>query len=131
MSGMDEGAPRMIDLAVVVVTWNNADVIADALQSLLDDLQSSGLRSEVWLVDSASSDATVAIVRERFAAVKLIACQQNIGFGAGNNLALGAIGFNNKSEAAELPSAVYLLNPDTVTHPGASRRLFDSLMARA
>ncbi len=121
----------MIDLAVAVVTWNSADVITDALQSLLEDLESSGLRSEVWLVDSASTDETVAIVRERFPAVKLIACEHNIGFGAGNNLALHAIGFNGDDRAAELPAAVYLLNPDTVTHPGACRRLFDALMARA
>ena len=121
----------MIDLAVAVVTWNSADVIADALQSLLDDLDSSGLRSEVWLVDSASTDETVAIVRERFLAVKLIACEHNIGFGAGNNLALQAIGFNGDDRAAGLPAAVYLLNPDTVTHPGACRRLYDALMARA
>ena len=121
----------MIDLAVVVVTWNNADVIADALESLLDDLQSSGLSSEVWLVDSASLDATVAVVRERFADVNVIACERNIGFGAGNNLALRAIGFDHDDEAANLPSAVYLLNPDTITQPGACRRLFDALMARA
>ncbi len=121
----------MIDLAVVIVTWNNADVIPDALCSLLDDLKTSGLSSRVWLVDSASTDATVEIVRERFAEVKLIACEDNIGFGAGNNLALQALGFNSGAGASELPAAVYLLNPDTVTHPGASRRLFDALMAQA
>ncbi len=121
----------MIDLAVVIVTWNNADVIADALRSLLDDLKTSGLSSQVWLVDSASTDATVEIVRERFAAVKLIASEDNIGFGAGNNLALQALGFNSGAGASELPAAVYLLNPDTVTHPGASRRLFDALIAQA
>lgn len=121
----------MIDLAVVVVTWNNADVISDTLQSLLDDLQNSGLHSEVWLVDSASTDETVAIVRRRFAAVNLIACEQNIGFGASNNLALREIGFNGEGGSAQLPRAVYLLNPDTVTHAGASRRLFDTLLAQA
>ena len=121
----------MVDLAVVVVTWNNADVIAHALESLLDDLQSSGLRSQVWLVDSASTDATAAIVRERFAAVKLIVSERNIGFGAGNNLALRAIGFGGGDAAADLPAAVYLLNPDTITQPGACGRLYDALMARA
>ncbi len=121
----------MIDLAVVIVTWNNANVIPDALRSLLDDLKTSGLSSRVWLVDSASTDATVEIVRERFAEVKLIACERNIGFGAGNNLALQALGFNSGAGASELPAAVYLLNPDTVTHPGASRRLFDALIAQA
>ena len=131
MPEMVEGGLPMIDLAAVVVTWNNADVIADALDSLLDDLHSSGLSSEVWLVDSASSDATVALVRERFAAVKLIAPERNIGFGAGNNLALRAIGFGGDDAVTDLPSAVYLLNPDTVTQAGACRRLFDALMARA
>lgn len=121
----------MIDLAVVVVTWNNADIIVDALQSLLADLQGSGLSSEVRLVDSASTDDTVAVVRERFPAVKLIASQRNIGFGAGNNLALQAIGFDSEDGQGELPAAVYLLNPDTVTHPGASRQLFNTLMAGA
>lgn len=131
MPGVDVEAPTMIDLAVVVVTWNNAHVIADALESLQDDLQGSGLSSAVWLVDSASSDATVAIARERFPAVKLIASERNIGFGAGNNLALRGIGFGGDHEASALPAAVYLLNPDTVTQPGACRRLFDALMARA
>ncbi len=120
----------MIDLAVVIVTWNNADVIAGALDSLLDDLQSSGLRSDVWLVDSASTDGTVAIIRERFTQVKLIACERNIGFGAGNNLGLRAIGFNGEGGAGELPAAVYLLNPDTVTRTGATRKLFDTLMTQ-
>ena len=96
---MDDGAAQTVDLAVVVVTWNNADVIVDALQSLLDDLKSSDLRSQVWLVDSASTDDTVGVVRERFAAVRLIASEENIGFGAGNNLALQAIGFNDEDRA--------------------------------
>ena len=121
----------MLDLAVVIVTWNSADVVGEALQSLLDDLERSGLRSEVWLVDSASSDNTVGIVRERFAAVRLVACERNIGFGAGNNLALRTLGFAADATETELPAAVYLLNPDTITHPGASRRLYDTLMACA
>ena len=50
----------MTDMAVVIVTWNNAAVISDALRSLTHDLQESGLRRQVWLVDSASEDETVA-----------------------------------------------------------------------
>ncbi|MCY3779975.1 MAG: glycosyltransferase family 2 protein [Chloroflexi bacterium] len=121
----------MTDLAVAIVTWNNADVIADALQSLIDDLRDSGLEYEIWLVDSASKDDTVRVVSEGFAEVKLIACEENIGFGASNNLALRRIGFVAGARPDELPKAVYLLNPDTVTRPGASRQLHDSLMAGA
>ncbi len=119
----------MVDLAVVIVCWNNADVIADALQSLLEDLQDSGLNFEIWLVDSASKDKTVDIVRERFGTVKLIASEENIGFGAANNVALRAMGFTHDESNRALPAAVYLLNPDTITQRGASRLLFDTLMA--
>ena len=119
----------MTDLAVVVVTWNSADVIGDALQSLLDDLRESDLQSQVWLVDSASSDDTVAIVRDRFTDVKLIVCVQNVGFGAANNLALRRMGFVPGAPVDQLPRAVYLLNPDTVSHRGATRALYDTLMA--
>lgn len=118
----------MTDLAVAIVSWNNADVIAKALDSLIQDLRASGLHYEVWLVDSASSDDTVGIVRSGFPDVRLIACDNNIGFGAANNLALRKIGFT-EAPPNELPQAVYLLNPDTVTHRGACRQLFDTLMS--
>ena len=120
----------MTELAVAIVCWNNADVIVDALQSLIDDLNNSELEYEIWLVDSASSDDTVRVVSQGFAGVKLIVSDANIGFGACNNLALRRMGFGDGAPADELPRAVYLLNPDTVTRMGASRLLYDTLMAR-
>lgn len=119
------------ELAVVIVTWNNAAVIRAALSSLLDDLQDSGLRCEAWVVDSASEDQTVEIVRREFPAVRLLVSNSNMGFAAANNLALSELGFGGAVDASKTPAAVYLLNPDTVTHPGATRRLYDALMARA
>ncbi len=118
------------DLAVVIVTWNNAAVVGDALRSLFDDLRESGLRHQVWLVDSASDDQTAEIVRRDFPAVKLIECERNIGFAAANNLALRRLGFGDAPLERERPTAVYLLNPDTVTHPGATKRLYDELLSR-
>ena len=116
-----------LDLAVIIVTWNNADVIAPALDSLLADLAQCGLRHEVWLVDGASRDNTVALVRGKFPQVKLIVCESNVGFAAANNLALRESGFDS-AEGGDCPNSVYLLNPDTVTHSGATRRLYDTLM---
>ncbi|MDE2854487.1 MAG: glycosyltransferase family 2 protein [Chloroflexota bacterium] len=124
-----EDAPRT-DLAVVIVTWNNAEIIADALRSLLEDLAGSGLRCEVWLVDSASDDHTVEIVRRDFDNVILLENETNIGFGAANNQALRQLGFANAA-GREKPTAVYLLNPDTVTQPGATRLLYDTLLSRS
>ena len=122
--------PAKTDLAVVIVTWNNADIICDALSSLLEDLQASGLRCQVWVVDSASNDHTAELVRRVFPTVHLIVNKTNIGFAAANNLALRALGFGAAAEPAETPAAVYLLNPDTVTHPGATKRLYDALMTQ-
>ncbi len=119
----------MMDLAVVIVTWNSADVIDAALRSLLADLWQSGLRTQVWLVDSRSSDATVEIVRAGYADIRLIESERNDGFGAANNLALREMGFGRDGESGALPRAVYLLNPDTITHLGASKLLFEALMA--
>lgn len=123
-------APSKIDLAVVVVTWNNAEVIADALGSLLRDLATSGLRYEVWLSDSASDDHTVELVRREFTGVHLLENDRNIGFGPANNQALRQLGFGNGARR-EKPRAVYLLNPDTITHSGATKRLLEALLSQS
>ncbi len=117
----------MLDLAVVIVTWNVRALLLDALRTLYADLDGSGLFFKVIVVDSASSDGTAAAVAERFPQVNLIACEENIGFVRSNNLALRQLGF--EGDGAGLPRTVYLLNPDTRTQPGATRALFDALMA--
>lgn len=119
----------MIDLAVIVVTWNVREMALAAVESLLADLDESGLSSRVIVVDSASTDGTADALRSRFPRVAVTASDVNLGFVRANNLALRQLGFDQGQPADELPRAVYLLNPDTLTHPGATRRLFDALMS--
>lgn len=64
---------------------------------------------EVIVVDSASSDGSAAMIRDRFPWVRLMAQDENIGFTRGNNLAL----------AAGQGRCLMLLNPDTVVHGDA------------
>lgn len=108
-----------LDLSIVIVSWNVADLLADCLASLassaLTIVPANGTTApaeaatarptaEVIVVDSASSDHTVAMLRERFSWVQAMAQDENIGFTRGNNLALaGAAG-----------RYLLLLNPDTV-----------------
>lgn len=118
----------MTELAVVIVTWNVRDLVLDALRTLIEDLDGSGLRYEIFVVDSASSDNTPHYIAEAFPQVKLTISEENLGFGKANNLALRQIGFGTKT-GENLPRAVYLLNPDTQTQPGATRALYDALFA--
>ncbi len=119
----------MHDLAVVIVTWNVRDLALQTLRTLYADLADSGLEAVVYVVDSASSDDTVDAIAEAFPQVKLIASKENLGFGRGNNIALHMLGFG-VSAFEQLPRVVYLLNPDTITQPGATRTLYDTLMSK-
>jgi GT2 family glycosyltransferase len=109
---------------VVIVTWNVRALVLDALRSLFEDLTTSGLQAKVYVVDSASSDGTAEAVAAAFPQVKLTASKENLGFGKANNVAIRQI-----LSGADVPKAVYLLNPDTVTHARATRTLYDALMA--
>lgn len=119
----------MTELAVVIVTWNVRDLALNALASLYDDLREHGpAATEVYVVDNASTDGTAEAVASDYPQAHVIASRENLGFGAGNNRALRDIGFGHVP-SADLPRAVYLLNPDTITQPGATNALYNALMS--
>jgi N-acetylglucosaminyl-diphospho-decaprenol L-rhamnosyltransferase len=114
-----------MDLTIITVSYNTCDLLADCLQSVVTALERSGLEGDVWVVDNASADGSADMVRQQFPAVHLIAHDENLGFGAGNNLALRAMGFGDQVT----PRHVLFLNPDTrVTDDalGAMVRFLDS-----
>ena len=86
-----------MDITIITVSYNTRDLLADCLGSTLAGLERSGLDGEVWVVDNASTDGSVEMVRQRFPSVNLIAHDENIGFAAGNNLALKSMGFPAQS----------------------------------
>lgn len=61
----------MIDLALVIVTWNVRELALNALRSLFVDLATSGLSADVCVVDSASSDGTPDAIAAAFPQVHL------------------------------------------------------------
>ncbi len=117
----------MTDLAVIIVTWNVRDIVLDALRSLSHDLESTNLKADIYVVDSASTDGTVEAIAANFPHIHLITCSENLGFGKANNLALRQIGFG-AAASDNLPKAVYLLNCDTITQSGATHKLYEALM---
>jgi N-acetylglucosaminyl-diphospho-decaprenol L-rhamnosyltransferase len=129
-----------MDLAVVIVSYNVSALLYASLESLFASLaRTPELAAEVWVVDNASADGSAAMVREQFPQVRLLASTENLGYSAGNNLALQALGCQPLAGearplsvypwAAELPRAtgqprhVWLLNPDTVVQGDAPAQL--------
>jgi N-acetylglucosaminyl-diphospho-decaprenol L-rhamnosyltransferase len=98
-----------MDLAIIIVSYSTRDLLAECLESASAGLARSGLTSAVWVVDNASADGSAAMVRQRFPAVHLLAHDENVGFAAGNQLVLRAMGFGPQS----MPRCVLFLNPDT------------------
>lgn len=91
-----------VDLSIAIVSWNTRDLLRDCLKSVYD--KTSGVEFEVVVVDNASSDGSVEMVRGEFPQATLVANTQNTGFAAANN------------QAIEVSKGRYhmLLNPDTV-----------------
>mgnify|MGYP001139542490 CR=1 FL=1 len=118
----------MPHLAVVIVSWNVRDLLGACLRSLFVDLDRSNLEAQVWVVDNASTDGTPDMVAESFPEVRLIAGRENLGFAAGNNVALTAIS-QGTEHAARSTQYVWLLNPDTEVRPGATAALLSALHA--
>ncbi len=82
-------------LAVIIVSYNVRDLLRACLQATYASLAlSPELDATVWVIDNASVDGSADMVRAEFPQTHLIASTENLGFAAGNNLALRALGFD-------------------------------------
>ncbi|MFN2190290.1 MAG: glycosyltransferase, partial [Candidatus Promineifilaceae bacterium] len=111
-----------MDIAVVIVSWNVREYLANCLRSVYADLERSGLDGEVWVVDNASTDGTQELLSDLFASTKLIVNDGNPGFGAANNQGMRAASANG-----QVPKYYLLLNPDTLIRPYALKHLVQCL----
>jgi len=112
-----------LDLAIIIVSWNCSDALADCLRSLADGAREADdmLSYETAVVDNRSADDTVERLRREFPDVRIIANDKNVGFAAANNQGIEATTGRH----------VLLLNPDTIVAPGALVTLVRALEADA
>jgi N-acetylglucosaminyl-diphospho-decaprenol L-rhamnosyltransferase len=107
------------DLSVVIVNWNTGDLLRRCVAGIVT--ADPAVAYEIIVVDNASTDDSLARLRGDAGAgglilggrLRIVENAENRGFGAANNqaFALSRSGF------------VLLLNPDTVTLPGAIESL--------
>jgi len=105
------------DLSIIIVNWNAAAYLPDALESLF--AAQDDLNMEVLLVDNASTDDSVHLVRKHFDRVEVLGNHKNRGFAAANNQGL----------AWAKGHYILLLNPDTEIPPTSLRALIEYLDA--
>jgi GT2 family glycosyltransferase len=108
----------MTDLGIVILNWNTSALLRRCLETVLEN---EGVSFRVIVVDNASTDDSVAMVRREFPSVEVIESQINGGYPYGNNLGLRALGYadGGRPSRADAPRYALLLNPDTEVPQGA------------
>lgn len=98
----------------LVVTYNGEQCITKCLQSLSE----STIQSKVLVIDNASTDNTLNLIKDQFPEVRLIPQTENLGFGAANNVGL-------KLALEEGVDYVFLLNQDAFVEADCMRNLLN------
>ena len=98
--------------SVIVVNWNAGPALLDCLASV-----GAAGGTETILVDNASTDGSIAAVRQRHPDVHIIENGSNLGFAAGAN----------RGAQAARGDVLVFLNPDARAEPGAIATLADAL----
>jgi GT2 family glycosyltransferase len=103
-------------ISAVVVNWNGASYLPRCLEALLDQ---DPPPAEVILVDNHSDDGSRELVAQRFPSVQVVDTGANRGPCAARNLGVAK---------ARHPFCL-LIDNDVVLHPGALRRMQQTLLA--
>ncbi|MDE5550329.1 MAG: glycosyltransferase family 2 protein [Bacteroidaceae bacterium] len=100
-------------LSVVIVNYNVRYYLEQCLLSVEKAL--CGVNGEVFVVDNASTDDSMAYLKSRFPWVRYIENQKNLGFSKANNQAI----------VQARGEYVLLLNPDTIVGERSLRECID------
>jgi GT2 family glycosyltransferase len=101
-----------MDVSIIIVNWNTEALLRDCLSSIYE--QTTNINYEIIVVDNASTDQSIEMVRHNFPTVKLIQNKENRGFAAANNQAI---------ETAQ-GRYILLLNSDTIVLDKAIEKTF-------
>ncbi|MBX3080228.1 MAG: glycosyltransferase family 2 protein [Anaerolineae bacterium] len=121
-----------LDLGIVIVNWNTRDLLRECLKSLAAG--DPNVTRRVIVVDNASNDGSLDMVRAEFPQVEAVANPINGGFSQANNIGLRMLGFADKGTASKqssepMPRYALLLNPDTEVPPDGLRTMIDRMDA--
>jgi GT2 family glycosyltransferase len=108
---------NQVDLSVIIVNYNTKALLKQCLDSVF---RSVGVAIKVYVVDNASKDDSVTMVRRDFPLVTVLENRKNLGFSKANNQALRLV----KTKYA------LLLNSDTIVLPETFKVMTDFMESR-
>lgn len=109
-------------LSIIILNYNTKDLLLACLRSL-EKTRSSSDRWEVIIVDNASTDGSVEVIKrkkEKGKSLKIIQNEKNVGFAAGNNVGI----------KVARGRYMLLLNSDTEVETGAIQSMLSFMDAR-
>ncbi len=81
------GVARHDCASVVIPNWNGRSLLEKCLPSVIAAV-AENVDNEIIIVDNGSSDGSAAFVETHFPHVRVIRCEENLGFGEGSNLGI-------------------------------------------
>lgn len=105
----------MIDISIIIVSYNTKEFLARALNSLFDAIKGSSLTAEVIVIDNASIDQSAEMVEKEYGKVIFIKNKENLGFSKANNIGI------KKAKGKYL----LFLNPDTILSEKTLERMIE------
>lgn len=92
----------MIELSIIIVNYNVKAFLQNCLLSI--QKATENISTEIIVIDNASDDGSVEIIKKNFPHINLIESKENLGFSKANNLGL------------KIAKGKYicLINPDTI-----------------
>ena len=119
----------MYDIGIVIVNWNTSALLRRCLETVYASECQFTFR--VVVVDNASDDDSVDMVRRHFPGAEVIANDENVGYPRANNIGLRHLGYHGIGDIADdAPRYALLLNPDTELPPDALQRMTRFMDAR-
>jgi GT2 family glycosyltransferase len=94
-----------MDLSIVIINWNTSEILRDCLNSIYNTIKK--VNFEIIVVDNASVDGSIEMIKDNFKSVILIQNSENLGFAKANNIAFPIC----------RGRYILMLNSDTLTLP--------------
>lgn len=108
-----------MDLSIIIASYNTQKLLGKCLSSVYKFTK--GIKFEVIVVDNASKDGSIDLVRNKFPQVKLIVNRQNLGFAKANNQGI----------KIAKGKYVFLLNSDAYLIENSLEKLIKNIKSRS